>query len=86
MATQPRLNTGIVLMMRHRATNYRLALRNSKSSDLALNEMRTLLQDMLDPDIVLELIESWLRQKELRVARAARERRCKKEPADVGQE
>ncbi len=86
MAIQPKLNTGIILMMRHRATNYRSALRNSKTSDLALNELRTLLTDMLDPDIVLELTEAWLRQKEWRAARAARERRCKKEPADVGQE
>lgn len=67
-------------MLRHRASNYRMALRDEKS-DAVINAMRTLLTDMLDPDVVLELTEAWLRQKEWRQERAARDKRYKKEPA-----
>lgn len=56
-----KLSTGLILMLRHRASNYAMALRNDRDA-LVTNECRNLLCDLVDPDTVMELTDAWLRQ------------------------
>lgn len=50
------------MLIRHRAVNYQMALREDRN-DLVINEMRNLLYDLLGPDEVLELAATWLSQR-----------------------
>lgn len=61
------LTPGYVMLMRHRAINLR------EASGKARLECYELLHHMLEPDQVLELIDAWLRMRELPIT--MRERR-----------
>lgn len=58
----PRLSSGHVMLIRHRALNYQKALR-AERNDLVINEMRNLLHDLLGPEEILELASTWLNQR-----------------------
>lgn len=75
-----KISSGLVIMLRHRAANYALALRNN-ASDRVTHELRTLLCDMLDPDVVMELTSAWLKQQETRAERSERQKSSRKERA-----
>lgn len=75
MARAPKLTTAIVMMLRHRAQNYAQALADERA-EAAAHRLRTLLHDMLTPDVVDELTAAWLlrQQKQQRSANAAKRR------------
>lgn len=60
MRALPKLNTGLVALIRHRAANYALGL-SKGDSDKVVHELRTLMSDMLGPDEVMELTAAWLK-------------------------
>lgn len=73
-----KLTTGLILMLRHRAVNYALALKADRN-DIATNECRNLLADMVvDSDVVMELTDAWLRiqNKELEPPKAPKGKRA----------
>jgi hypothetical protein len=56
-----RISDGTMLMVRYRAQQYELALRGH-TPQAKLVELRKAYVDQLSPDIVVELVETWLRR------------------------